>query len=121
MQTSVFGMVRRALRGNYANSYSVSEHAKHNIRGCMCRHVHDGSLPVRQVIRHYDGFWEFNCGVEDHPDLDDFVGLCADCNRDRLADFKMLVDLQPGQWAQRASENDNKWELFLLPPEDEGA
>ena len=85
----------------------------------MCRHVQDGQLPVLQVVRHHDGFWDFTCGTEEHPEIDAFVGLCGDCNMRHLKEYQMLQDLKPGEWARRESGDSREWEILLLPPEEE--
>ncbi len=92
---------------------------QHRIVGCMCRHVYEGQAPVIQIVRQFDGFWEFTCGIEGHPEIDDFVGLCSTCNEKRLNEFLMLKDIKPGEWARRENMFSQSWEVFLLPPEEE--
>lgn len=91
----------------------------HVIKGVACRHVLKGVHPVLQVIHHWDDIWEFSCAADEHPDQEDFEGLCLDCTMKHMKEYQLLKNLEVGQWASRTPENELSWEFHLLPPHEE--
>lgn len=69
---------------------------------CICSHVRDFERPVRLVIHHEDGDWQFLCGESDHHhDKPTFVGVSHLFQRDES--LESIIDLNKGFEAERAT------------------
>lgn len=80
----------------------------------VCGHVLNFERPIRLVVHHADGGWQFTCGGYDHPeDVSDFgtvhigrllarqpsLSECLNLDRGRLA------EASDGGWARAAHDD----------------
>jgi hypothetical protein len=84
-----------------------------------CRHVAEGERPVLYAWRYEDGMFGFNCGYDDHPKNNSYVPLCRECTVEKMPEFRMLRELEPGNDASRDAESNVEWKIGKMPTEED--
>lgn len=82
----------------------------------VCSHIFENSRPILDSMRDTDGSWQFLCGADDcinegEPHL---VGVGHLVKRD--PSVNELTSLDPGMYAERASESES-WKFGKLTDE----
>lgn len=71
----------------------------------VCGHVVRAERPVRLVVHHADGDWQFGCGEYDHAeDPPDAAPLCIGHLLETQPQLRACLDLEPGFLAEATSE-----------------
>jgi len=91
-----------------------------HVLAIVCGHVFRAERPVKLVIHHVDGGWQFVCGEHDHPmDCNDFEPVGIDHLVDRQPDLAQLPPLQTGTLAERVCERGSQfWQVHQLADDD---